>query len=128
LKKRLLFIALLGGYVQRTQAQNTLSLQDSWQKAMQKSVAMKQKQTDVDAARTEVQLTERLRLPTVSGQYNNSLNVGRSIDPYTNTFSSQRIVGNTYGVSANYTVFDNKQLANQLANQNAQFVLDKLGV
>lgn len=110
------------------QAQNTLSLQDSWQKAMQKSVAMKQKQTDVDAARTEVQLTERLRLPTVSGQYNNSLNMGRSIDPYTNTFSSQRIVGNTYGVSANYTVFDNKQLANQLANQNAQFVLDKLGV
>jgi outer membrane protein len=56
-----------------------------------------------------------LLLPNISGQYNNTFNVGRSIDPFTNSFLTQSILGNNYGLSANYTVFDNRQIKNQIA-------------
>jgi len=96
------------------QAQTKLSLAEAWQKAVQNPQVLV-KTTETEQAKIDLSLSERLLLPNISGQYNNTFNVGRSIDPFTNSFLTQSILGNNYGLSANYTVFDNRQIKNQIA-------------
>jgi outer membrane protein len=96
------------------QAQTKLSLAEAWQKALQNPQILV-KTTETEQAKIDLSLSERLLLPNISGQYNSSFNVGRSIDPFTNSFLTQSILGNNYGLSANYTVFDNRQIKNQIA-------------
>ncbi|OYU65176.1 MAG: hypothetical protein CFE22_14965 [Cytophagaceae bacterium BCCC1] len=96
------------------QAQTKLSLAEVWQKALQ-NPQIQVKISETEQAKIDLRISERLLLPNISGQYNNTFNVGRSIDPFTNAFLTQSILGNNYGMSANYTVFDNRQIKNQIA-------------
>jgi outer membrane protein len=96
------------------QAQTKLSLAEAWQKALQ-NPQIQLKNAEVEQAKIDLSLSERLLLPNLTGQYNNTFNVGRSIDPFTNSFLTQSILGNNYGLSANYTIFDNRQIKNQIA-------------
>ncbi|MDP1812909.1 MAG: TolC family protein [Leadbetterella sp.] len=96
------------------QAQTKLSLVEVWQKALQ-NPQIQVKISETEQAKIDLSISERLLLPNISGQYNNTFNVGRSIDPFTNAFLTQSILGNNYGLSANYTVFDNRQIKNQIA-------------
>jgi outer membrane protein len=100
--------------VSYAQAQTKLGLAEAWQKALQNPQVLV-KTTETEQAKTDLSISERLLLPNISGQYNNTFNVGRSIDPFTNSFLTQSILGNNYGLSANYTVFDNRQIKNQIA-------------
>jgi outer membrane protein len=94
-------------------AQTKLGLAEAWQKALQNPQILV-KTTETEQAKIDLSLSERLLLPNISGQYNNTFNVGRSIDPFTNSFLTQSILGNNYGLSANYTLFDNRQIKNQI--------------
>lgn len=105
---------LLSGLVSYAQAQTKLSLAEAWQKAVQ-NPQIHIKISEIEQAKKDLRLSERLLLPNISGQYNNTFNVGRSIDPFTNAFLTQSILGNNYSLSANYTVFDNHQIKNQIA-------------
>jgi len=96
------------------QAQTKLSLVEAWQKALQNPQILV-KTTETEQAKIDLSISKRLLLPNISGQYNSSFNVGRSIDPFTNAFLTQSILGNNYGLSANHTVFDNRQIKNQIA-------------
>lgn len=102
-------------------AQAVLSLAEAWQQAEKHAPALAQQQLQQQAAQTQVQLAERLRLPTATGQYSNALNLGRSIDPFTNQFLTQRILGNNYGVSANYLLFNGGQVATQITRAQLLF-------
>lgn len=95
-------------------AQTKLSLVEVWQKALQ-NPQIQVKISETEQAKIDLRISERLLLPNISGQYNNTFNIGRSIDPFTNAFLTQSILGNNYGMSANYTVFDNRQIKNQIA-------------
>lgn len=105
---------IFGGILSHAQAQTKLSLAEAWQKALQ-NPQIQVKINETNQAKIDLSLSERLLLPNISGQYNNTFNVGRSIDPFTNSFLTQSILGNNYGLSANYTVFDNRQIKNQIA-------------
>jgi len=100
--------------VSYAQAQTKLGLAEAWQKALQNPQILV-KTTETEQAKTDLSISERLLLPNINGQYNSSFNVGRSIDPFTNSFLTHSILGNNYGLSANYTVFDNRQIKNQIA-------------
>jgi len=88
-----------------------IGLEEVWQKAAQNAPVLRERQLSQQIAKTQIALTERQRLPAINGQYTNSLNLGRSIDPFTNQFLTQTILGNNYGVSANYILFNGGQIA-----------------
>lgn len=101
-------------------AQKKLSLTEAWRLAEQNPVIL-QKSEETALGAADVALTKRLRLPVINAQYQSPLNLGRSIDPYTNTFDTRTILGNTYNVSASYTLFDNGQIKSQIrAAENYQ--------
>ncbi len=109
---RVISFIIFGGFL--TNAQTKLSLTEAWQKEIQ-NPTIKQKSLELEVGNIDLALSKKQLLPNISGQYNNSLNIGRSIDPYTNSFLTQSIVGNNYGLSANYTLFDFYQNKNQIA-------------
>jgi outer membrane protein len=92
-----------------------IGLEEAWQKAAQNAPVLRERQLSQQIAKTQITLTERQRLPEINGQYTNSLNLGRSIDPFTNQFLTQTILGNNYGVSANYILFNGGQIAGQIS-------------
>jgi outer membrane protein len=96
-------------------AQTKLSLAEAWQKALQNPQILL-KTTEIEQAKIDLNISKKLLLPNLSGQYNNTFNVGRSIDPFTNSFLTQSILGNNYGLSASYTLFDKHQIKNQIAS------------
>jgi outer membrane protein len=109
----LLFFALLG--IKAVGQSVTINLEEAWQKAAQNAPVLRERQLSQQIAKTQIALAERQRLPAVNGQYTNSLNLGRSIDPFTNQFLTQTILGNNYGVSANYILFNGGQIAGQIS-------------
>ncbi len=98
-----------------TVGQRVISLEEAYQRAVQNAPILKERQIQKQTAQTQITITQRQLLPTVNGQYTNSLNLGRSIDPFTNQFLTQTILGNNYGVSANYILFNGGQINEQIS-------------
>lgn len=109
----LLYFTLLGSNAVGQSV--ALSLEQAYQKAVQNAPVLKERQIQQQTAQTQIVITQRQLLPTVNGQYTNSLNLGRSIDPFTNQFLTQTILGNNYGVSANYILFNGGQINEQIS-------------
>lgn len=104
-------------------AQKKLSLAEAWQLAEQNPAAL-QKAEEEALAGVDLAMTKRLKLPVVNAQYQSPLNLGRSIDPYTNTYDTRTLLGNTHSISVSYTLFDNGQIKNQIkAAENYQKAL-----
>lgn len=92
-----------------------LTLETAYQKAVQNAPVLKERQIQQQTAQTQIAITQRQLLPNVNGQYTNSLNLGRSIDPFTNQFLTQTILGNNYGVAVNYILFNGGQINEQIS-------------
>lgn len=90
-------------------AQKKLSLAEAWYLAEQNSTVLEKAEEEL-LGYAEVALSKRLKLPAVNARYQSLLNLGRSINPYTNTYDTRTLLGNTYSVSLSYTLFDNGQI------------------
>ena len=83
-----------------------ISLEMAWEKAIMNAPLIKEKENEVQIAEIEFRLSEKRRYPVIDAQYSNIFNLGRSIDPYSNQYLSQSILGNNFGISATYTLFN----------------------
>ena len=64
--------------------------------------------------------------PTVSGNFSQGMNGGRSIDPFTNSFIQRSISSNSIGVGTNLTIFNGFALKNQIALNKNGFDTEKM--
>jgi len=104
-------------------AQKKLSLTEAWRLAEQNPVVLQKTEEEILAGADRT-IAKRLKLPTVNAGYHSPLNLGRSIDPYTNTYGTRTLLGNTYSVSLSYTLFDNGQIKYRIsAAENYQKAL-----
>ena len=102
-------------------AQKKLSLAEAWQLAEQNPQVLQKAE---EVARAGVDQVKRLKLPVINFQYQSPPNLGRRIDPYTNSSDTRTLLSNTHNISAGYTLFDNGQIKNQIkAAENYQKAL-----
>jgi outer membrane protein len=99
-------------------AQSTLNLEQCVNYAFDHNLSHKQailtqKSSDIDVWRAN-----NAMLPTVNGQFQPSLNLGRSVDPTSNTFATQSIFSNGFSVSAGYTLYAGGQIKNSIIQTN----------
>ena len=96
-------------------AQDTMTLKECMQYAVENSAKMKLQQMDVDDARVAHRdAILRVFTPEVSaGTYAYS-NFGRSVDPETNTYVSTTSFNNGYQVGAGITLFDGFSAVNNM--------------
>ncbi len=86
-------------------AQTVLNLEKCVQYAVENNLQLKQTALQVGNAVLQKAQAKSQQMPTVSASFQPSLNLGRSVDPTSNSFANQTIFSNGYGVTAGYNVY-----------------------
>ncbi len=116
---RLAFFYYLIFAVTATNAQsNNWSLQRCINHALQNNVSVLQYQLQGEIIENNLKQAKLNRLPTLNGSGSHNYNIGRSIDPFTNTFSTQTIQSNSFGLSTGVLVYGGN-LVNKTIAQNS---------
>lgn len=115
--KKILFALLLSAVSGIANAQKAWTLQECIDYATKNNLSIQQSGLNVKDARTTRDQSMLNTLPTVNGFATNNYNFGRSIDPFTNSFSNQQIRNNSFGVSSSVTLFGGLQNIQNIKQQ-----------
>ncbi|HMQ47145.1 MAG TPA: TolC family protein [Saprospiraceae bacterium] len=97
-----------------------VSAQESWslakciEYARLNNLSVKQAQYTIENAKLDNQWNQFSRLPTVSGRASAGYQFGRTIDPFSNTFVTERVGFNSYGVDASMTLYAGNRINNSI--------------
>jgi outer membrane protein len=86
-------------------AQNVWDLKRCIEYAISKNITVQQNNLQVDVAQTNINQSWATLAPSVNGSANQAWNIGRRIDPFTNTFANSSVRSNNFNVSANLNLF-----------------------
>lgn len=100
-------------------AQNVWDLKRCIDYAISKNIQIKQNDLQVDVAQTNINQSFATLAPTVNGSANHAYNIGRRIDPYTNTFANSSVQSNNFNVSANLNLFSGLTSINTIKQNQA---------
>ena len=115
--KKILFAFLLSAVYGIANAQKAWTLQECIDYATKNNLSIQQSGLNVKDARTTRDQSMLNALPTVNGFATNNYNFGRSINPFTNSFSNQQIRNNSFGVSSSVTLFGGLQNIQNIKQQ-----------
>ena len=92
------------------QAQNTVSLKQAIETALAGNITMKQGAAGIEAARIGLQQARMNRLPNLNAGAGQSVNYGRSVNPYDNqVVENERVSSNNMSLSASVNLFSGFQ-------------------
>ncbi len=101
-----------------SQAQTKISLQECIQQAIRENLQIKDSELQQESTINSFRQSKRDLLPAISGIFNPGYSVGRSIDPYTNSITTDHLGTNSIGVTGNWAIYNGNQLRNTM-KQNA---------
>lgn len=107
-------LLLVSGLVRGQAAGNRLSLQRAIEQAWANNIQIKQNGLQVESSKNQLAQSRYNLLPTLNGSLSQGLNLGRSIDPFTNTYRVGTINFTSYGLSASAPVFNGFALKNTI--------------
>jgi outer membrane protein len=95
-------------------AQSPWTLQRCIDEAFSKNITIKQGELQVEISEINQVQNAGALLPTLNGQAAHGYNWGQTIDPFTNTFASERIRSNNFGLGTGITLFNGFQNINRV--------------
>jgi outer membrane protein len=97
-------------------AQNNtkLTLQTCLDMALANNIPVKQSELEEQVAKTNYNQAKYNRLPNIAADMSYGINSGRSIDPFTNGYSNQKLSSSNAGISASVPVFKGFQTKNTI--------------
>ena len=95
-------------------AQESWSLEKCIKYAQQNSMTIKQAEVGIENAKLTLKGNQLSRLPNVNVSGSAGLQFGRTIDPTTNTFSTESIGSNSFTLSAGVTLFNGNRINNSI--------------
>ncbi len=112
--------------------QTTWSLQKCIDHALKNNITIKQNELNVETSKDRVDQSYAAFLPTLNGNISHGYNFGRTIDPFTNTFATNRVLSENFSLSSSMTLFAGFQLHNTLKQSRLDYLsssydLKKLG-
>ncbi len=114
----LFFLLLLTG---TSRSQEVWSLEKCVQHAIKNSLSMQRADVNYQAADITEYESKNARLPRFNGFLNGDVNFGRTINPVTNSFSTEAFLSNALGISGSVTLYN----GNRINNTIRQSRLDK---
>lgn len=99
-------------------AQNKLTLKDAIESGIKNNLEVNQADLQMQKQGITFKQTKAFMLPDLNAIANHGINQGRSIDPFTNNFITQRVDYANYGASTNILLFNGSSLRNKI-KQNA---------
>jgi outer membrane protein len=91
-----------------------MTLRQCVETALSNNLTIKQSEFDADRAQVNRRQSRANLLPDLNGQVGHGINQGRSIDPFTNTYSNQQINYANYNLSSSITLFNGFRLLSQV--------------
>ena len=112
--KKLLFFQIAFLFSFLLAAQKTLSLEQCIELANENNIDVRQTTINSEIARQNVLQSRGNLLPTVNGTVSHNYNLGRTIDPFTNQFTNNRVRSNNFALAGSLTLFNGFQIQNTL--------------
>ncbi len=125
MKKLFLSVCLLALSWQTTQAQTDTevwTLERCIRHALQNNLTVRQTAAQLDNAAADLLQSRMNRVPTLNANGSLSINNGRVIDPFTNTFDTRTIESNQLGAQAGVPIFSGFQINNNIKAQRFAFM------
>jgi len=110
----LLVLFVLFPALPKAQEGNIWSLEDCVNYALENNLRVKQQKLNVDLARENLSQTRANRYPSLNANASHNYNYGRSLDPITNEFSTERLQTNNFSISSGVTLFSGFQISNNV--------------
>lgn len=106
-------------------AQTTWNLERCVKYAVDNNLQLKQSALQVGNAVLQSAQAKSQQLPTLNGSFQPSLNLGRSVDPTSNTFANQTIFSNSYGLNAAYNAYAGGTIKNGMKQAQIDLAASK---
>lgn len=90
------------------------SLQDCIEQAWQNNLQLQQQKLSVDIARENLTQSQANLFPTLNANASHSYNFGRTVDPFTNEFATERVRSNNFNLSSSLNLFSGFQVQNTI--------------
>ena len=97
-----------------TYAQTLWSLEDCLQYGLANNLQIQQGQLNVDLQRSNLIQARANQLPNLNASATHGVNTGRTIDPFTNTFATESVRSNNFGISGGLILFNGLQVRNAI--------------
>ena len=123
MKYKLLLILLLFPFF--IFSQKSWSLKDCLKHAAEHNLTIKQAALSTILSKNALTQSKLGVLPSFNTNASHSFNFGRNVDPYTNTFTLDRVRNNNFGVSSSVTLFAGFQNVNNIRKSNYDYLASK---
>ena len=112
--KAILALLLFVGLSTSAQTNEMWSLQKCIDYALEHNTTIQQGELQGDILENNLNQAKMSRLPTLNGSGNHNYNIGRTIDPFTNTFSTTTIQSNSFLLSGGILLYGGSQVNNRI--------------
>ena len=101
------------------------TLQQCVEYALVNNLQIKQSELNVQMSQVNLLQSKGNTLPSVNGNVSHSYNFGRTIDPFTNSFASDKVLSDNFSVSGSITLFSGFQNLNTILENNYNYLAAK---
>ena len=120
-----LSFVFLVGFVQQSVGQEVITIEQAIEKTLANNLQVKQSQLSESLSDENLKQSKNALLPTLNGNGGYNINFGRSVDPSTNQFNSQKFSSFNGGVSTGIDIFNGFQKINQIRQNKLLLDADK---
>ncbi len=103
-------------------AQQPWTLQQCLDQALKYNIQIKQSSLNNDLNKVQVTQNTAAMFPGINGNASQNYYFGRSIDPYTNAFTTKQVQSNSFSLSGNMPLFEGLQLQNTLKESKLNYL------
>jgi outer membrane protein len=114
IKSSLILLFFAVSFLSLQSQEKQWSLQDCIEYAWNNNLRIKQQELGVDIAMQNLRQSRGNLFPTLNANASHVYNYGRTIDPFTNEFATERIQSNNFALSSGVTVFSGFQIYNTI--------------
>lgn len=95
-------------------AQNTLNLEQCITMAFERNLQLKSKEYNVQSTEIDIKQAKQARMPSLNGYSQFGVNLGRTIDPTSNSFSTSTFMSNSFGLTSDITIYNYNRINNTI--------------
>lgn len=96
--------------------------------AVQNNIQVKQSELNTRLSKTDLLQSEGNLLPSINANASHSYNIGRRIDPFTNTFATSQVLSQNLSISADLLLFSGLQNINTIKQSRYEFMASRFDV
>jgi outer membrane protein len=104
------------------------NLQQCIEYAITHNIQVKQSELNLELQKDQYTQSKGNILPSINANASHTLNAGRRIDPFTNTFANNTVVSDNFSISGSLTLFSGFQNYNTILQNNYNIIAGKYDV